>query len=73
MAENNLSIRGLYSNLSAEELDSVVTEIKTVMPKAGCRIVRGALRAWGYRVKWELVKASNASCGYGWHIVKDDS
>lgn len=39
MAENNLSISRTYSGCSDDELDSLITAIKTTMPDAGCRIV----------------------------------
>lgn len=58
MNENNLSVRALYSTCTDEELDALVTEIKTSMPDAGYRMVRGALLAQGHRVQWDRVCAS---------------
>ncbi|XP_067282440.1 uncharacterized protein [Pseudorasbora parva] len=58
MAENNLSVRALYSTFTDEELDALVTEVKNSMPDAGYRMVRGALLAQGHRVQWDRVCAS---------------
>ncbi|KTG03581.1 hypothetical protein cypCar_00028994 [Cyprinus carpio] len=58
MNENNLSVRALYSTCTDEELDALVTEIKTSMPDAGYRMVRGALLEQGHRVQWDRVRAS---------------
>uniref|UniRef100_A0A8C1YAE3 Integrase core domain-containing protein n=1 Tax=Cyprinus carpio TaxID=7962 RepID=A0A8C1YAE3_CYPCA len=58
MNENNLSVRALYSTCTDEELDALVTEIKTSMPDTGYRMVRGALLAQGHRVQWDRVRAS---------------
>lgn len=58
MAENNLSISASYSGCSDDELDSLITGIKSTMPDAGCRVVKGALLAQGHRVQWDRVYAS---------------
>ncbi|MED6249342.1 hypothetical protein ATANTOWER_012767 [Ataeniobius toweri] len=58
MAENNLSVSASYSCCSDDELDTLVTEIKSTMPDAGCRVVKGALLAQGHRVQWDRVYAS---------------
>ncbi|XP_041839333.1 uncharacterized protein LOC121638551 isoform X1 [Melanotaenia boesemani] len=58
MAENNLSVQNLYSACTDTELDELVTEIKDRMPHAGYRLVKGTLKAQGYHVGWDRVKAS---------------
>ncbi|XP_063042090.1 uncharacterized protein zgc:174680 isoform X1 [Engraulis encrasicolus] len=58
MSECNLSVRGCYSTLSDNELDSVVRSIKTRMPHAGYRLVKGELLARGHRLPWRRVKSS---------------
>uniref|UniRef100_A0A3B3SWA4 Integrase core domain-containing protein n=1 Tax=Paramormyrops kingsleyae TaxID=1676925 RepID=A0A3B3SWA4_9TELE len=58
MAECNVSVRGHYSTLSNEELDRLIIDIKTSMPNAGYRMVRGALKGIGHLVQWERVVAS---------------
>ncbi|KAJ8364804.1 hypothetical protein SKAU_G00136350 [Synaphobranchus kaupii] len=58
LTEYNITVRELCSTVSEEELDRLVTEIKSVMPQAGYRLVRGTLKAKGYRVQWERLKAS---------------
>lgn len=56
MKEHGLSVRGCYSNISDIELDCVVRSIKSRMPHAGYRLVKGELLARGYRVQWHRVK-----------------
>ncbi|KAF3837789.1 hypothetical protein F7725_009557 [Dissostichus mawsoni] len=58
MAENNVSISASYSGCSDNELDVLITNIKSTMPDAGYSIVRGALLAKGHRVQWDRVYAS---------------
>nr|XP_055057120.1 uncharacterized protein LOC129441490 [Misgurnus anguillicaudatus] len=58
MAENNLTVRGLYSTCTDEELDQLVLQVKERMPHAGYRMVKGALKAQGHRVQWNRVKAA---------------
>lgn len=58
MAENNLSVRNLYSPCTDAELDELVTQVKERMPHNGYRMVKGTLKAQGYRVGWDRVKAS---------------
>uniref|UniRef100_A0A3B3BJA8 Integrase core domain-containing protein n=1 Tax=Oryzias melastigma TaxID=30732 RepID=A0A3B3BJA8_ORYME len=58
MAENNLSVRNLYSTCTDAELDVLVTEIKARMPNAGYRLVKGTLKAQGHHLGWDRVKAS---------------
>ena len=47
-----------YSKCSDDELDSLITAIKSTMPDVGSRIVRGALLAQGHKVQWDRVHAS---------------
>ncbi|XP_060784626.1 uncharacterized protein LOC132891580 [Neoarius graeffei] len=58
MEEFNLSVRASYSNLSNEQLDGIVSEIKTRMPRAGYRMMKGALEAEGHKVQWDRIRAS---------------
>lgn len=58
MAEFGFSIRAHYSTCSNAELDHLITEIKKDMPHAGYRLVKGSLKARGFRVQWERVRAS---------------
>uniref|UniRef100_A0A672MZX3 Integrase core domain-containing protein n=1 Tax=Sinocyclocheilus grahami TaxID=75366 RepID=A0A672MZX3_SINGR len=58
MRECNLSVTSLYSSCTDEELDSLVSEIKSTMPNIGYRVVRGALIAKGHRVQWDRIRAS---------------
>ncbi|XP_041917361.1 uncharacterized protein zgc:174680 [Alosa sapidissima] len=58
MKENGLSVRGCYSDISDDELDCVVRSIKSRMPHAGYRLVKGELLARGYRLQWRRVRSS---------------
>ncbi|XP_065121926.1 uncharacterized protein [Paramisgurnus dabryanus] len=58
MRECNVSVSSLYSHCTDEELDFLVSEIKSTMPNIGYRVVRGALFAKGYRVQWDRIYAS---------------
>ncbi|XP_027131646.1 uncharacterized protein LOC113744818 [Larimichthys crocea] len=58
MEEFNFSVRASYSNLSNEQLDEIVSEIKTRMPHAGYRMMKGALEAEGHKVQWDRIRAS---------------
>ncbi|KAG9283128.1 hypothetical protein AMEX_G1866 [Astyanax mexicanus] len=58
MKEHGLSVRGYYSKMSDDELDHVVRSIKSRMPHAGYRLVKGELLARGHRVQWHRVKAT---------------
>lgn len=58
MAENNLSVSRLYSACTDAELDQLVIEIKDHMPYAGYRLVKGTLKAQGYHLGWDRVRAS---------------
>lgn len=58
MAENNISIRGLYSACSDPELDALVSQIKNWAPHSGYRSVKGILEGMGHRVQWDRVRAA---------------
>uniref|UniRef100_A0A1A8S4R2 Integrase core domain-containing protein n=1 Tax=Nothobranchius rachovii TaxID=451742 RepID=A0A1A8S4R2_9TELE len=58
MSENNIFVSATYSKCSDEELDSFISVIKSNMPDAGYRVVRGALLAQGHRVQWDRLYAS---------------
>lgn len=49
MTECDLSITSLYSSCTDEELDSMVSKIKSTMPNIGYRVVRGAIEYKVYR------------------------
>uniref|UniRef100_A0A8B9H5Z3 Integrase core domain-containing protein n=1 Tax=Astyanax mexicanus TaxID=7994 RepID=A0A8B9H5Z3_ASTMX len=57
MREFGLSARR-YSNMSDEELDRMVQDVKNEMPMAGYRMVKGRLRSLGVHVQWRRVAAS---------------
>ena len=57
MKEFQLSARN-YSDISDEQLDDVVQAIKTEMPTAGYRMVRGRLRSMNINVQWRRVAAT---------------
>lgn len=58
MAEFGISVAGLYSSMSDQELDTLVSEIKAEMPYIGNRLVQGRLRSVGHRVQWMRVRAA---------------
>ncbi|XP_041866845.1 uncharacterized protein LOC121655962 [Melanotaenia boesemani] len=58
MRECGLSTRSTYSNLSDSELDDAVLSIKSRIPNAGYRMVKGCLLADGHRVQWDRIKES---------------
>ena len=58
MRELGLSTGSTYSNLSDSELDDTVLSIKSRIPYAGYRMVKGCLQADGHRVQWDRIKES---------------
>lgn len=58
MRELNLSTRSSYTNLTDSELDIAVQSIKSRIPNAGYRMVKGCLQAQGHRVQWDRIKES---------------
>ncbi|XP_041832801.1 uncharacterized protein LOC121653126 [Melanotaenia boesemani] len=55
MQEWGLSIRDRYSNISDDELDRLIIQIKQTSPNLGHRMVKGYLKALGYRLQWSRV------------------
>ncbi|XP_076864442.1 uncharacterized protein LOC143516617 [Brachyhypopomus gauderio] len=55
MTEWNLSVRDSYSQVSDEELDILVLAVKKDSPNLGHRMVKGHLKALGYKVQWTRV------------------
>ncbi|KAK0153994.1 hypothetical protein N1851_003928 [Merluccius polli] len=55
MGKWGLSVRELYSTLGDDELDSLLSEMHTVNPNAGYRMVMAILGAKGHRVQWDRV------------------
>lgn len=47
MQEYGLSVRGSYSTVTDQELDNVISAIKSQMPNAGYRMVQGHLVSMG--------------------------
>ncbi|CAL8275027.1 unnamed protein product [Gadus morhua 'NCC'] len=58
MADWDLSVREMYSQMSDAELDDLVREILSRNPNAGYRSMIGLLTARGQRVQWNRVRAS---------------
>lgn len=58
MAESGLSVRGLYTTISDDELDQCVRDIKSRQPHSGYRMVKALLQARGLRVQYDRVRAS---------------
>ncbi|MED6258161.1 hypothetical protein ATANTOWER_003672 [Ataeniobius toweri] len=58
LKEHDLSVRKCYSSISDDSLDQKVRCIKTRMPNAGYRLVKGSLQAMGVRIPWKRVKMS---------------
>uniref|UniRef100_A0A3P9HD15 Integrase catalytic domain-containing protein n=1 Tax=Oryzias latipes TaxID=8090 RepID=A0A3P9HD15_ORYLA len=58
MTEFGLSVKQTYSSLTDEELDDSIRIIKTEMPTAGYRMVKGRLRSMGIYVQWRRLAAS---------------
>lgn len=58
MRESGLSARQQYSDLTDQELDDAVQQIKTEMPTAGYRMVKGRLKSVGIHVQWRRMTAS---------------
>ena len=60
MKENELSVREMYSRITDAELDNLVSSIKSDLPNAGYRMVKGRLESLGHtvhRVQWRRVAA----------------
>lgn len=47
-----------YSNLSDQDLNRLVAQIKNEMPSAGFRMVKGRLQSMGIHIQWRRVAAS---------------
>ena len=56
MQEYGLSVSACYSTMSDHELDNLVRAIKSQMPNAGYRTVKGQLMAMGSRVQWDRIQ-----------------
>lgn len=55
MSENGMSVTSLYSQMTNEELDAIVADIKSTMPDW---MMKGALKSRGFLIQWEHVRAS---------------
>lgn len=56
MKDFGLSVRGSYSTLTDQELDNVISAIKSQMPNAGYRMVQGHLVSMGLRIQcWRMM------------------
>ncbi|XP_057216817.1 uncharacterized protein LOC130570501 [Triplophysa rosa] len=58
MMEFELSVSDSYSTLSDQELDMLVSNIKSEMPHVGYRLMMGRLRSLGHRIQWSRLRAS---------------
>ncbi|RVE66924.1 hypothetical protein OJAV_G00112930 [Oryzias javanicus] len=58
MADFGLSVRQRYSQISEEQLDQAIQQIKTELPTAGYRMVKGRLLSMGINVQWQKLTAS---------------
>ncbi|XP_073671128.1 uncharacterized protein [Paramisgurnus dabryanus] len=58
MKEFGLSVRGSYSTVTDQELDNIISAIKSQMPNAGYRMVQGHLVSMGHRIQWWRMMAS---------------
>uniref|UniRef100_A0A3P8SBA6 Integrase core domain-containing protein n=1 Tax=Amphiprion percula TaxID=161767 RepID=A0A3P8SBA6_AMPPE len=58
MQEFDMSVRGTYSTMTDQELDILISSIKSQMPNAGYRLVQGHLVTMGLRVQWWRMMAS---------------
>lgn len=58
MQEFGLSVRASYSTVTDEELDNIISVIKSQMPNAGYRMVQGHLISMGLRIQWQRMMAS---------------
>uniref|UniRef100_A0AAZ1Y4I5 Integrase core domain-containing protein n=1 Tax=Oreochromis aureus TaxID=47969 RepID=A0AAZ1Y4I5_OREAU len=56
--EYGISIKQCYSTTSDEELDNLVSSIKTRTPHVGYRMMKGMLQAMGHHVQWKRVYSS---------------
>ena len=54
----HVSVTSLYSQMTDEELDAMVADIKLTMPHCGYRMMKGSLKSRGCLVQWERVRAS---------------
>lgn len=50
MTEYDLSVTGLYSTITDDELDTIVREIKLNFPNCGYRLMKGHLLQEGHRI-----------------------
>lgn len=58
MNDWGFSVRNLYSDLTDDQLDILVSDIHSSNPHAGYRMMLGLLRAQGHRLQWQRVRAS---------------
>lgn len=58
MQEFGLFVRGSYSTVTDQELDNMISAIKSQMPNAGYRMVQGHLVSMGLRIQWWRMMAS---------------
>lgn len=58
MNEFGITVRGTYSSLSNEMLDTIVQRIQEEHPNSGYRLITGHLAAMGYRVQETRVRDS---------------
>ena len=58
MTQYGLTVGSLYSDVSDQELDSIVSQIKILFPNCGFRMMQGHLLTQGHRVSQARVRES---------------
>ena len=58
MAQYRLTVGDLYSDITDQELDQIVSETKLLFPNSGFRMMQGHLLNQGYRISQVRIKDS---------------
>ena len=58
IAQYGLTVGDLYSDVTDQELDQIVSETKLLFPNSGFRIMQGHLLNQGYRISQVRIKDS---------------
>lgn len=56
MTDYNLSVSAQYSQVTDDELDAIVKDIKIAFPNCGYRLMHGHLLTHGYRITQTRIK-----------------
>lgn len=65
MREFELSVSDSYSTMSDQELDMLVTDIKSQMPHVGYRLMMGRLRSLGHKIQQTESIYAQSGCSWG--------